>query len=83
MKIIVYIIFSLDKVLYNVFGVVTPIRRAYWCRKAKELQKALDYQHKIVDNYNSYAADKMTGRFYVEHYQMLDSVNAIKNLDVL
>ena len=83
MKVIAYIIFGLDKAIYDIFGVVTPIRRAYWARRAKELQRALDYQHKVVDDYNSYAADKMTGRFYVEHYQMLDSVNAIKNLDVL
>lgn len=83
MKIIAYIIFGLDNIIYKTTGWATPIHRAIWTRRNKELQRALDYQHRIVDNYNSYAADKMTGRFYVEHYQMLDSVNAIKNLDVL
>lgn len=80
MKILAYLVFGLDKVLYNVFGVVTPIRRAYWRRKAKELQKALDYQHNKVAKYNSYAADKMTGRFYVEKYDMIDSIRELNRL---
>lgn len=80
MKILVYIIITIDKVLYNVFGVVTPIRRTYWRRRAKELQKALDYQHSKVAKYNSYAATKMTGRYYVEKYGMIDSIRAINHL---
>lgn len=74
MKILAYLVFRLDKVLYNVFGVVTPIRRAYWRRRAKEIQKALDYQHNKVAKYNSYATTKMTGRYYVEKYGMIDSI---------
>ena len=81
MKILTYVIFGLDKALYDVFGVITPIRRAYWRRKAKELQRALDYQHNTVAKYNSYAATKMTGRYYVENYGMLDSINKLKHLD--
>ena len=80
MKIIAYLVFGLDKVLYNVFGVVTPIRRAYWCRKAKEIQKALDYQHNKIAKYNSYATTKMTGRYYVENYRMIDSVYILNHL---
>ena len=80
MKILAYLVFGLDKVLYNVLGVVTPIRRAYWRRRAKELQKALDYQHNKVAKYNSYAADKMTGRFYVEKYGMIDSIHELNRL---
>lgn len=78
MKILAYLVFGLDKVLYSVFGVVTPIRRAYWSRRAKELQRALDYQHNKVAKYNSYAATKMTGRYYVENYGMIDSINKLK-----
>lgn len=80
MKILAYFVFGFDKVLYNVFGVVTSIRRAYWRRRAKELQKALDYQHNKVAKYNSYAATKMTGRYYVEKYGMIDSIHAINHL---
>lgn len=83
MKILAYIIFGLDKILYGILGVVTPIRRAYWRRKAKELQKALDYQHKTVDKFNKYAADKMTGRYYVENYGVLDNVTRINHIDEL
>lgn len=78
MKILVYLVFGVDQVLYKAFGIVSPIRRAYWRRKAKELQKALDYQHNEVAKYNSYAATKMTGRHYVENYGMLDSINKLK-----
>lgn len=80
MKILAYLVFGFDKVLYNIFGVVTPIRRAYWRRRAKELQRALDYQHNKVAEYNSYAADKMTGRFYVEKYGMVDSIRELNRL---
>ena len=80
MKILAYLVFGLDKVLYNVFGVVTPIRRAYWRRRAKEIQKALDYQHNKVAEYNSYAVDKMTSRYYVEKYGMIDSIRALNHI---
>lgn len=81
MKILAYLVFGLDKVLYDVLGVVTPIRRAYWTREAKKLQRALDYQHAKVAKYNSYAADKMTGRYYVENYQMIDSVKELQHIN--
>ena len=81
MKILAHLVFELDKVLYNAFGVVTPIRRTYWRRKAKELQRALDYQHDKVAKYNSYAATKMTGRYYVEKYGMIDSIHELNHLD--
>lgn len=77
MKILAYLVFGLDKVLYNVFGVVTPIRRAYWRRRAKEIQKALDYQHNKVAKYNSYATTKMTGRYYAEKCGMIDSISEL------
>ena len=80
MKILAYLVFGFDKVLYNIFGVVTPIRRAYWRRRAKELQRALDYQHNKVAKYNSYAADKMTSRYYVEKYGMIDSIRELNRL---
>ena len=80
MKIFAYLIFGIDQVFYKAFGIVSPIRRAYWRRRAKELQRALDYQHNKVAEYNSYAADKMTGRFYVEKYGMIDSIHELNHL---
>ena len=80
MKILAYLIFGVDQILYKVFGIITPIRRTYWRRRAKELQKALDYQHNKVAEYNNYAADKMTGRFYVEKYGMIDSIHELNHL---
>lgn len=80
MKILAYLVFGLDKVLYNVFGVVTPIRRTYWHRRAKELQKALDYQHTFVSKRNAYHYIAHTGKYYVENYRMIDSVHTLNHL---
>ena len=80
MKILAYLVFGLDKVLYNVFGVVTPIRRTYWHRKAKELQKALDYQHILVAKRNACDDTTHTGKYYVENYQMIDSIHELNHL---
>ena len=79
MKILAYLVFGLDKVFYNVFGVVTPIRRAYWRRKAKELQKALDYQHIFVFEHNVCRDIAHTGRYYVENYGMIDSIRELNH----
>ena len=80
MKILAYLVFRLDKVLYNVFGVVTPIRRAYWRRRATELQKALDYQHTFVSERNACDDTAHTGRYYVEKYGMIDSIRELNRL---
>lgn len=80
MKILAYLVFGLDKVLYNVFGVVTPIRRAYWRRRAKEIQKALDCQHTFVSECNAYHDIAHTGRYYVEKYGMIDSIRELNRL---
>lgn len=83
MKILVYLVFELDKVLYNVFGIVTPIRRAYWRRRAKEIQKALDYQHTFVSERNAYHDTEHTGKYYVDNYRMIDSVYILNHIDEL
>ena len=80
MKILAYLVFGLDKVLYNVFGVVTPIRRAYWRRRAKELQRALDYQHTFVSERNACDDTAHTGKYYVENYHMIDSIYELNRL---
>lgn len=80
MKILAYLVFGLDKVLYNVFGVVTPIRRAYLRRRAKEIQNALDYQHTFVSECNAYHDIGHTGKYYVENYRMIDSIYELNHL---
>lgn len=80
MKILGYLVFGLDKVLYNVFGVVTSIRRTYWRRRAKELQRALDYQHILVAKHNACNDTAHTGRYYVEKYGMIDSIYKLHHL---
>lgn len=80
MKILAYLIFGVDQVLYKAFGIVTPIRHAYWRRKAKELQKALDCQHTFVSECNAYHDIAHTGRYYVEKYGMIDSIRELNRL---
>lgn len=80
MKILAYLVFGVDQVLYKTFGVVTPIRRAYWRRKAKELQKALDYQHILVAKRNACDDTAHTGKYYVENYGMIDSISILNHL---
>lgn len=46
MKILAYLVFGLDKVLYKAFGIVSPMRRAYWCRRAKSIQRQLNIEHR-------------------------------------
>lgn len=80
MKILAYLVFGLDKVIYNVFGVVTPIRRAYWRHRAKDIQRALDYQHILVAKHNACNDTAHTGRYYVEKYGMIDSIYELNHL---
>lgn len=80
MKILFYLVVELDTFIYKVFGVVTPIRRAYWRRKAKEIQKALDYQHTFVSERNAYHDIDHTGKYYVDNYGMIDSVYILNHI---
>ena len=80
MKILGYLLFGFDTILYKVFGVVTPIRRAYWRYKAKKLQKALDYQRIFVSERNACRDTAHTGKYYVENYRMIDSIRKINNI---
>lgn len=45
MKLIAYIVFGLDQVIYKTLGWTSPIRRAYWRRQAAILQSQLDTEH--------------------------------------
>ena len=81
MKILAYLLFGFDTILYKVFGVVTPIRRAYWRYKAKKLQKALDYQRIFVSERNACRDTAHTGKYYVENYRMIDSMDILNHID--
>ena len=80
MKILVYLLFGLDTVIYKVFRVVTPIRRAYWRYEAKKLQKAIDYQRIFVSERNACRDVDHTGKYYVDNYRMIDSVDIIDSV---
>ena len=80
MKILAYLVFGLDNALYKAFGIVSPIRRAYWRRRVKELQKALDYQHTFVSERNACHDVAHTGKYYVEKYGMIDSIRELNHL---
>ena len=46
MKILAYIIIAIDNALYKAFGIVSPMRRAYWHRRAKLIQRQLNIEHR-------------------------------------
>lgn len=83
MKILGYLLFGLDIVIYKVFGVVTPIRRAYWRRKAKKLQKALDYQRIFISERNACRDTAHTGKYYVDNHLMIDSMDILNHIDYI
>lgn len=80
MKLIAYLVFGIDQIIYKTFGVVSPIRKAVWRRQAKQIQYALDYQHNYVAKHNTYAANPISGYWYVQH-GMIDSVKELNHLD--
>lgn len=79
MKILAYLVFGIDNIIYKTIGWATPIRRAVWARRSKELQRALNYQHNYVAKHNAYAANPISGYWYVQH-GMIDSVKEINHL---
>lgn len=52
MKIAAYIVYGVSQVLYKLFGVNTPSRKAWLAHKARKIQDALDNEHciKLVVN---------------------------------
>lgn len=54
------IIVAIDNFLYKRIGIVTPIRRVFWCRQSIKIQKELDYQHGKRDYLNRVNGTNMT-----------------------
>ena len=81
MKVIAKIIVAIDNAIYKVFGIVSPMRRTSWRRRAETIQKALDYQHRKVDCFNKYIVIKHTSGYYVEKGMLEDNVAVINRLN--
>lgn len=79
MKILVYLVSRLDNAIYKTIGWASPIRRAVWARRSKELQRALNYQHTFVSEHNACRDIAHTGKYCVEKCGMIDSVYIINH----
>jgi len=53
MKIVAYAVYGVSQVLYKLFGVNTPVRKAWIEQENHRLQMALDRQHYIKDSVNA------------------------------
>lgn len=51
-KAIAHLIIAFDNLLYNILGVVSPLRRSKWQNDARKIQQKLDYEHFKTDWYN-------------------------------
>jgi hypothetical protein len=54
------IVAKIDKFLYKYIGIVTPLRRAFWCRASRSIQRELDRQHSIRDFVNNHGYNVTT-----------------------
>ena len=52
MKIMVYIVYGVSQTLYKLFGVNTPLRKAWLKQEADKLQDVLDNQHVVKEYVN-------------------------------
>lgn len=54
------IIAKLDNFIYKCFKIVTPLRRVYWHRTAKKIQRELNREHYIRDFVNNHGYNVTT-----------------------
>lgn len=54
------IVAKVDKFLYKYIGIVTPIRRIYWRRTARKIQRELEREHYIRDFVNNHGYNVTT-----------------------
>lgn len=54
------IIANIDKFLYKYIGIITPLRRAFWRRESRKLQRELDREHSIRDFVNNHGYNVTT-----------------------
>lgn len=54
------IIAKIDNFIYKYIGIVTPLRRAFWRRASRSIQRELDRQHSIRDFVNNHGYNVTT-----------------------
>lgn len=54
------IITKVDNFIYKSFRIVTPLRRAFWHRESRKLQRQLDREHSIRDFVNNHGYNVTT-----------------------
>lgn len=54
------IIAKIDNFIYRFIGIVTPLRRAFWRRESRKLQRQLDREHSIRDFVNNHGYNVTT-----------------------
>lgn len=54
------VVAKIDKFLYKYIGIVTPVRRTYWRRTAKKIQRELNREHYIRDFVNNHGYNVTT-----------------------
>lgn len=54
------IIAKVDNFIYKSFKIITPLRRAFWRRASRSIQRELDRQHSIRDFVNNHGYDVTT-----------------------
>ena len=64
------LIVKIDNVLYRTFGIVSPLRKAFWRRSANNIQRKLDIEHSKRDFVNRHGYNYTTKQA-VEIYDSL------------
>lgn len=54
------IIAKVDNFIYKSFRIVTPLRRTFWRRTSRSIQRELDRQHSIRDFVNNHGYNVST-----------------------
>ena len=54
------VIAKVDNFIYKCIGIVTPLRRAFWRRTSRSIQRELDRQHSIRDFVNNHGYNVST-----------------------
>ena len=54
------VVTKVDNFIYRFIGIVTPLRRAFWRRASRSIQRELDRQHSIRDFVNNHGYNVTT-----------------------
>ena len=59
---------TIDNAIYKSFGIVTPLRKSYWIKQSKKIQKELNEEHGKRDAYNRVKGTDYTTKKAVKLY---------------